>query len=316
MTGAGSPSCDVGPQYANDAPFTARMRLHQSWWRASELSVPYGRGPTPRNLSRYGSMLDASSGAAGSNFLTPEIFAVVEQRIALGGRGVERFRLLHNLLSSQPMCFNLFGPLVDQPERSTRMARALLGDDVARVRRVAIEWAPAPAAEYLADATSFDASIDYERTDGARVLVAVETKLTDSFSQRRYDGTRYRRWMTSPRSPFRDPASREVATSRHNQLWRNHLLAIAARDRAASPYTEVRSALVLHPLDVDGASVVATYRDQLKPTDETFVVWTLDKVVDVFAAAATTPDELAWVTAFRTRYLALERSEHLYGRAR
>lgn len=105
---------DLGPQYGQDPAFTARMRLHQSWWRANVLKVPCGYGPTETSGARYGNMLDQAAGSAGRNFLTPEIFAVAQRRLAGGGR-LERYHLFHNLLSSQPMAFNLFGPLVDQP---------------------------------------------------------------------------------------------------------------------------------------------------------------------------------------------------------
>jgi hypothetical protein len=299
---------DLGPQYAGDAPFTARMRRHQSWWRASVLQVPHGPGPTASSPSRYGNMLDAAGGAAGRNFLTAEIFAVAQQRLGEGRGTIERFRLLHNMLSSQPMCLNLFGPLVGHPERATRLFSALLGDEVARVRAVAIEWTPVPAADYLADRTAFDAMVDYERPDGSLVLLGIEAKLTDSFSQKAYDGEPYRRWMRSSRSPFRAEASSEVATPQHNQLWRNHLLAISMRDHAGSLYAAARSVVLHHPLDAGGARVVASYQRLLKPEDETFVVWTLDEVVSAFAAAANA-EETPWVDAFRTRYLALERSE-------
>jgi hypothetical protein len=77
----------------------------------------------------------------------------------------------------------------------------------------------------------------------------IETKLTDSFSQKPYDREEYRRWMRSARSPFRQDASAEVAAPRHNQLWRNHLLAVALRDHVGSSVSVVRSAVVLHPLD-------------------------------------------------------------------
>jgi hypothetical protein len=299
---------DLGPQSASDAPFTARMRLHQSWWRASVLKAPHGYGPTASSQARYGNMLDAEGGALGLNFLTPQIFAVAMRRLAEGRGTIEPFRLQHNLLSSQPMCFNLFGPLVAQPERATRLVRALVGDDVARVRCVAIEWAPEPATEYLADRTAFDAMVEYERRDGSVALLGIETKLTDSFSQKPYDGEPYRRWMRSPRSPFRAEAASEVAKPMHNQVWRNHLLALAARDRGGSPYAAVRSAVVHHPLDVDGARVVASYRQLLAPGDDTFVAWTLHDVIAAFATAATA-DERPWLDAFRTRYLALEQSE-------
>lgn len=305
--GAASPP-DLGPQSSGDSAFTARMRLHQSWWRATVLAVPAGHGPTASSPSRYGNMIDAAAAGAGKNFLTSEIFAVANERLAEGRGAFEPFRLLHNLLSSQPMCLNLFGALVGQPERATRLMRALADDDVARVLRVAVEWAPAPAPDYLDDRTAFDAMVEYERRDGSVVLLGIETKLTDSFSQKPYDGEKYRRWMRSPRSPFRVEAETEVATPRHNQLWRNHLLAIAARDRVGSRYAAARSVVIHHPLDADGARAAASYRGLLKPDDRTFAVWTLDNVVDAFGAAASV-EEVPWIDAFRTRYLALERSE-------
>jgi len=309
--GTGQPasdSKDLGPQCSGDARFTARHRLHQSWWRATVLSVPCGFGPAETSASRYGNMLDGPSGTAGMNFLTPEIFAVAKARLAEGGGTIERYRLLHNMLSSQPMCFNLFGPLVGNPERAVRLLRPLLGDDVARARRVAIEWAPSPAMSYLDDRTAFDAMIEYERVDGSQVLVGIETKLTDSFSQKPYDGESYRRWMRSPRSPFRTDAWSEVSSPRHNQLWRNHLLAIAARDLPGSRYAAVRSMAILHPGDEEGARVIASYRDLLTPDDETFGAKTLDEVVAAFTSVAHA-DEMPWLDAFRRRYLALDLSE-------
>ena len=253
-------------------------------------------------------MLDAAAGAAGLNFLTPEIFAVANARLAEGGGAIERFRLLHNLLSSQPMCFNLFGPLVNDLERAARLLRPLVDDDIARVRRVALEWAPTPAESYLADRTAFDAMLEYERPDGSLVLFGIETKLTDTFSLKPYDGESYRRWMRSPRSPYRTEAWSEVATSEHNQLWRNHLLAIAARDLPGSRYADVKSMVILHPGDEDGASVVESYRRLLKVEDSTFTTQTLDQVVAAFARVAQ-GDEAHWLDAFRRRYLALDLSE-------
>ena len=150
--------------------------------------------------------------------------------------------------------------------------------------------------------------IEYERADGSLVLVGVETKLTDSFSQKPYDGESYRRWMRSPRSPYRTDAWTEVATPRHNQLWRNHLLAIAARDLPGSRYAAVKSMAVLHPGDEDGARVVASYRELLTPDDDTFAARTLDEVVATFTGVASA-DEASWLEAFRRRYLALELSE-------
>src|ERR1019366_6109374 len=82
---------------------------------------------------------------------------------------VDPFRLMHNMLSSQPMCFNLFGPLAVDRDRAGRLLAALFPGEIARVHEVKIEYAPSPASEYLADRTSFDAFIDYELA-GQRVF--------------------------------------------------------------------------------------------------------------------------------------------------
>lgn len=100
----------IGPQCGSDDAFRRRMRLHQSWYRDQVLCVPYSTGPRKSDRTFYGNMLTEESANAGLNFLIPGIFALARQRIA-EGPGAEPFRLQRNMLSSQPMCFNLFGAL-------------------------------------------------------------------------------------------------------------------------------------------------------------------------------------------------------------
>lgn len=301
-------SLDLGPQYALDPPFTARMRLHQSWYRAQVLGVPCGTGPQAHHDSRYGNMLTTADGSAGKNLLTPEIAALARRRVAAGG-GVEPYRLFHNMLSSQPMCFNLFGPLVGDLDLAARCLRQILDTPIEAVERVELEWAPQPAEHYLADRTSFDAFIEYRRPDGRLGFLGIETKLTEAFSGTHYDRAEYRRWMASPSSPWLPTAAGEVDAVRHNQLWRDHLLAIALRDRPGSSYAEGGFALVRHPGDTACAQVVAGYRSLLRPQDASFRDLPLDRLVGAFDAAASTESQRGWLAAFRTRYLDLARSD-------
>ena len=144
---------ELGPQHPRDTRFTARMRRHQSWWRATQLKVHWGTGPTAGSQTESGSMLRRVDGEAMLNFLTPEIRAAVKKRLAEGVGVIERFRLLNNLLSSQPMCFNLFGALDENRELATRLLDTILPGEVAEVLKVKVEYAPEPASEYLADST-------------------------------------------------------------------------------------------------------------------------------------------------------------------
>lgn len=169
-----------GPQYAGDDPVTCRLRFHQSWWRVDRLGAPAGvdaRGTT------YGNYLTEADASAGLNFLTPDIHRCALDRIDSGG-GVEKFRCTRNLLSSQPMAFNLFGPLHDDPDLAALLLNPLLPGGVATAT-VDIEWAPSKKL-HLRDATSFDVVARYVRADGRNAIAGIETKLTEPFSQRTY----------------------------------------------------------------------------------------------------------------------------------
>ncbi len=301
----------VGPQSARDTPFTARMRFHQSWYRVDMLRLPYGTGPREQSTTAYGNMLSRDDAAVGANFLDDAIFAVVQERLVEGDWLVERYRVLHNMLASQAMCFNLFAPLQRDLDFATHLFRALMPDEIDRVTAVRLEHAPRPAGEYLNDRTAFDAFVEYTRPDGGKAFVGIETKLTEPFSQQDYSTERYRELTQRPDSPWLPDAWPAVADVAHNQLWRDHLLAWAMLQHPASPYTRGRLMLVRHPGDSPCADVVAGYRRLLRPADTTFVDMPLDRLVSEWKVAG--GEETAdWLDKFEMRYLRLDDSEHTW----
>lgn len=298
----------LGPQYRKDSAFAARMRLHQSWYRAHVLGVSCGTGPKSTDTSQYGNMLTCADADTGCNFLTPEIAQVARDRVAQGSHGVEPFRLFHNMLSSQPMCFNLFGPLVNDRVLARQLLAPLVTEDVAEVTRVAVEWAPEPSDAYLQDHTSFDAFIEYRTTDNRLCALGIETKLTEPFSQNEYDGDRYRRWMRVADAPWRPEADATVHQIQHNQLWRDHLLAIALRHQPNSTYAKTRLMVIRHPGDHDCARVLADYRKLLRDQDDSLIDMPLDHLVDAWTAVIATGSRHSWIHDFRVRYLDLAKS--------
>ena len=304
----GTGGFDLGPQYRGDNRLTARLRRHQSWYRANVLGLPCGVGPRSSSTSHYGNMLTATDAERGANFLTPGIFEVAKRRLAEDNGVVERFRLLHNMLSSQPMCFNLFGPLVQDLELATRLMAALLPGDVAQVLAVKLEFGPEPTSAYLGDKTAFDAYVEWRTPDGALEFMGFETKLSEPFSQKVYDRAEYRRWMTGD-SPWLPEASDSVADVRHNQLWRDHLLAVAHRQQPAMNWRRGRLAVVRHPLDLECADTAARYRRLLREGDDSFMEFTLEQIVGAWAGVVRTEAESAWLRVFQLRYLELSASE-------
>ena len=260
----------------------------------------------PHSKRELGSMLTREDGAAGRNFLTPEVFALAQMRVACKTGAVDEFRLLHNMLSSQPMCFNLFGYLELNLDLATRALTAL-DSDVERVTEVRMEYAPEPAADYLNDRTAFDAFVAYERTGGGKGFFGIETKLTEKFSQKEYDTPAYRRWLEVPGSPWRLETADELPRMAHNQLWRNHLLAFSLQ-HLSDEFATGTVAVVGHPLDEELTQTIAGYRALL--TDQGCLrVWPVDRIVEAVGGAVETREEKDWLEAFRARYLRLELSE-------
>lgn len=299
---------DLGPQFSGDSLFRAKLRRHQSWYRAYVLRVPCGTEPRQGRFTTYGNMLTRADGERGLNFLTPQIFEVVRRRIQSARGAVEPFRLLHNMLSSQPMCFNLFGPLVDDIDLATMLIHRLLPGQIDRVLRVEIEFAPEPASDYLADRTAFDAFVEYRRPDGYLGCLGIETKLSERFSPRHYDRPAYRRWMQYLVPTWRPEAPIQLDAVRHNQLWRDHLLAVAMRYHPRSCYAETGLLLIRHPLDTACAATAATYRTLLGSADVPFIDYSLDQIVDLWMGTSLNAAQANWLGEFHRRYLDLAAS--------
>jgi hypothetical protein len=304
---------EIGPQYAKDNPFARRMRFHQSWYRAEVLKAPYGTGPKPSNTTEYGNMLRLEDGERGCNFLTAHIFEVAKRRLGMKKGAIDRFRLLCNMLSSQPMCFNLFGPLVDDLELATQLAQAILPGEIQRVTKVQLEFAPEPARQFLNDQTAFDAFISFKDADNQAGFIGVETKLVEAFSGKMYRSERYNFWTEHPKSPWLAERRLHLQRVEVNQLWRDHLLAAAMQLAPGARYGWGRFLLVYHPLDVECVRALELYMTTLKPEDRSFMAVPLDMVVEKWRQAVRTAAEKQWLNNFSLRYLDLQASESEFG---
>lgn len=198
------------------------MRLHQSWWRTFRLRVPFGTGPQKGSEKAYGNMIDADGDVAGLNFLSHEAQDAYDQRVAVTTAGVEAFRTRRHLMASQPLAFNLFGHLSKHLDLATGLLRLLLGtDEVGEVTSIEIERLSAS----LGDRTAFDVFATYTRPGGSSACIAIETKLTEPFSQHDYDWTAYLAHSAFDPTVWRTTDTACLGDRRWSQLWRNHLLA-------------------------------------------------------------------------------------------
>jgi hypothetical protein len=292
-----------------DNPFTARMRFHQSWYRRHVLNLPCG--PNRAAGGRlYGNVLREEDGKQGYNFLNEAIHAFAEKRIQMNEGAVEPDRLRNNLLSSQPMCFNLFAALDQDLELASRLVASLpqVPKDIT-VTAVRLEYAPNKET-HLNDRTAFDAFIEYERS-GRRGFIGIESKLTEPFGPYPFPFSRpgYSRWRENPDWWWKPGAEVAFSNPQYNQLWRNHLLAFSMVHQSDLPYHEGYCAVLHHSEDQSCPKALDLYREHLNLDGmNTLLNWRLNEVLESWLPLAKTRAHRDWLNAFRLRYLDLEAS--------
>ena len=289
---------DPGIFPANEPARIAKYRRHQSWYRECVLQA----APGPfMSYEALGSYLDA--GAVESNpslnFLTAEAEAHAVERagaVKEEGGALDPVRLRRNLLSSMPLCFNLFGSLRSEPAFLMLFQR-LFDPTATRIIDVICEYAPQPPEAYLADRTAFDAVVFYETVDGPRFM-GIETKYTEPFSAKEYESERYDTateksgWFVDG-----DAAPSVLKGSKSNQLWRNLMLAAALE--LAGGHGQGSVAVVALEDDPGATKAISIAREHL--ADQSRLVWTpIETLVD---AADGVPDLAEWSLAFRLRYV-------------
>jgi hypothetical protein len=294
----GYPAWDAAElRVASDGARVARYRAHQSRYREAVLQV--GPGPRPGSPDRrVGSMLRADDVEVrpALNFVDAAAYRHAVDRadaVQIEGGTLESDRLFHNLMSSMPMCFNIFGTLGGQPA-FLDVVRELFDPEATRIVDAVGEVRPTVA---LGDRTAFDAFVRYECADGVRRFVGVETKYTEPFSATVYDTATYRE-TTDSSGWFRTGAAEALRVSATNQLWRGLLLAaLVERDTGAQGRY-----VVVAPGDDSGASsAVGSVAAWLTEPGRLSLV-TLEQLVT--AASATADSALhQWAAAFARRYI-------------
>ena len=179
-----------GEEYKGDSRFVADCRKLQSIYRIEigEEIHPY----TDRygNVHYYGNYIsngEIPKEGCWKNFLTECAFKHAEYRVENRKKyeTIESDRLFNNLLSSQPMAFNLFCPLrqmcMDSPEIATKVLNAALPDyPIHKVTEVELEFIPKDYPKLTGDKSAMDAIIRFEDEQGNGGFIAIETKYSEN----------------------------------------------------------------------------------------------------------------------------------------
>jgi hypothetical protein len=233
--------------------------------------------------------LNVLAGQIGANFLTPAIVQLAWHEVVHREIGAiyDVDRLRRNLLSSQPLAFNTFGPLKLDLDLATRVVAELLPGFMAEVTDIRFEHAPARGHLALTgDRTAFDLLIRGRTNNGQRAFIAVEIKYSESATptsrplHARYDG------LAPATGLFVDPTAPGLRAGPTQQLFRQHCLAQAMLQQDLA---DVGTFVLIAPrLNHLAHAATSAYREHLAepgPNQAPFVTLTLEQVIEAFAAA-------------------------------
>lgn len=290
--------------YPPDTEFSAYARLLQSRWRESK-DYP---------MRKLGSFLDASfARSSGANFLTERIRALAANEMATAKASKALFdegRMWENMLSSQPLCFNLFGELSFDMEAATACFKKLFPDRVGRVTAVKFEYSPGRGdVTYTGDKSAFDVFVEYER-DGKSGFIGIEVKYAESLREEQARRSaeifekhkeRYEH-LTQAYGVFTPDVIDTLRRPPLSQIWRDHLLSIALLRHADRKYDEGCFVFLFPSLNKqcqDGVNEYAKYLASGEEKINGFCPRHLEQFIHTVADHFKTD----WSNELRSRYL-------------
>jgi len=281
--------------------FQRRARILQSMWR-TERSYPIGEQPGRGGKRPLGSrlaMLWAEETLA--NYLSETIRQVVRNEVldreASQGKLYARPRIFDNLLSSQPLCFNLFAELQQDLCLATTVLKALAPGRVAQVTGIEFEHSPGRGDErYTGDRSAFDAYVEYRTSHDERGFIGIEVKYhEDLIGKAAQHRSRYDQ-IAEQMGCFKRECLEHLKSQPLQQIWRDHLLAGSLLENG--DFSD-GFFVFLYPRDNPHcAEAVSDYHNCLLDCN-TFVAWTLEDVTDAIKQCT----QAEWIVRFVDRYL-------------
>jgi hypothetical protein len=145
---------------------------------------------------------------------------------------IDEFRLFNNMLSSMPMCFNLFADFrAAVQERHIACVDVLAAifktSPISLVDDIVVEMIPQPTCEYIDDKTAWDAAILYQDDRGGKGLASIETKYTDKLGSNQASKEDKKLKLAEELGLFGDGWLEWYGPHHFNQVARNLLLTLA-----------------------------------------------------------------------------------------
>jgi len=274
---------------AGDAETTAwkrLARLRQSQWREGRGypigSHPHGGGDEATPVGSRLALQFATE--TGANFVSANALTAVRTRLSRPERFemLKADRLWADLLSSMPLCFNLFGDLAGQQEAAERAVRAWWPDAPTGPATMRFEYSPGRRDPlFLGNQSAFDAAIELDIGGGLLGLIGIETKYHEhavvAAVPKAPALARYLE-VTERSGAFTDGWRERVVGTALQQIWQDHLLALSMLQHPSGRWAWARFVLLYPAANASFARAATAYRTLLRDTT-TFEARTIDELI-------------------------------------
>lgn len=244
-----------------------------------------------------------------NNYLSDTIKNVVQTEVVSNPDKSKMYkepRIYNNLLSSQPLCFNLFAELQQDLELATKVIRKLCPDRVDIVTSVKYEHSPGRGQmEYTGDHSAFDVYLEFLNPSGAKGFIGIEVKYHENLIVKPAKmKDRYFK-VASEMGCFKDDCLDKLKSPPLEQIWRDHLLAgslLNAGDGFADGFF-----VLLSPKENPHCKEAIQEYMKCLTDRRSFESWTLEKVVMVIRQYT----DKSWINDLHGRYLDFSKIDDL-----
>lgn len=233
-----------------DNRYKAYYRYLQSFWRESN-NIPIKKNTEQTNNDVYGNYTSDPQ----ANFMTKGIRFLVDSELSQEKKGdklIEETRLRSNLLSSQPLCFNLFGELKLNLNKALEFFNTLYDNYFKSIDKIEFEYNPARRDPRLTgDRSAFDVFLEYTSVAGNKGFIGIEVKYSETLNEGadsvndilnkqfcNEPRTRRDRYRELSHDLFTKSSYRELERLPAFQIWRDHLLAVSMCKAYPEKYNE------------------------------------------------------------------------------
>ena len=233
-----------------DNRYQAYYRYLQSLWRESK-NIPVKKNVGQSDNDVYGNYTSDPH----ANFMTEGIRSLVNDELSPENKGerlIEETRLRTNLLSSQPLCFNLFGELKLNIDKALQFFNILYDNYFKSIDRIEFEYNPARRDPRLTgDRSAFDVFVEYTSIAGNTGFIGIEVKYSETLNEGadsvndilnkqfcNEPRTRRDRYRELSIGLFAETNYGELEQLPAFQIWRDHLLAVAMCKAFSEKYDE------------------------------------------------------------------------------